>query len=225
MHLEFRLAPKTLHLAVSYLDRLLVSRPAIPRSRFQLFGLTCLWVASKFEDVMTNSIQDLVWICDDAYTRQDFEEAERELLALLNWNLNQITSCCFLSATLHGLPAEMQDPVLENLSHCIIELALTEHGVLRAFLPSTLAAGALAVSFFRLTGKAVPANLLKEHLGCDVTRADDSAALCTRQLHDMYRLAHQGQAHGSHIPVFEKYGHSDRRNVSTLAPRDGHIFW
>ena len=80
VHHEFHLSPKSLFLAVSYLDRLLLSRAAIPRSRFQLYGLTCLWIASKFEDVFTNSIQDLVWICDDAYSRFDFEAAEQEIL-------------------------------------------------------------------------------------------------------------------------------------------------
>ncbi len=80
VHHEFRLSPKTLFLAVGFLDRLLLVRPNIARSRFQLYGLTCLWVASKFEDVTSNSIQDLVWICDDAYSRQDFEAAEQELL-------------------------------------------------------------------------------------------------------------------------------------------------
>jgi hypothetical protein len=80
VHHEFHLNPKTLFLAISYLDRLLLARPAIPRSMFQLYGLTCLWIASKFEDVYTNSIQDLVWICDDAYTRIDFEMAEQEIL-------------------------------------------------------------------------------------------------------------------------------------------------
>jgi hypothetical protein len=80
VHHEFHLSAKTLFLSVSYLDRLLLARGAISRTRFQLYGLTCLWIASKFEDVYTNSIQDLVWICDDAYARADFEQTEQEIL-------------------------------------------------------------------------------------------------------------------------------------------------
>ncbi len=82
VHAEFRLAPKTLFLGVAYLDRLLLSRPHIERHLFQLYGLTCLWIASKFEDVMTNPIADLVWICDDAYSRAQFELCEVEVLVV-----------------------------------------------------------------------------------------------------------------------------------------------
>ena len=127
VHFEFNLSPKTLYLAVSYLDRLLLARPGIPRSRFQLYGLTCLWVASKFEDVYCNSIQDLVWICDDAYTRQDFELAEKELLRALEWRLAQVTAVCFLNSQLHDFAP--QSARVACLARLLCELSLIDYQV------------------------------------------------------------------------------------------------
>jgi hypothetical protein len=127
VHHEFGLSSKTLYLAVSYLDRILLTRPGIARSRFQLYGLTCLWVASKFEDVYCNSIQDLVWICDDAYTAADFEGAEKELLRALGWRLAQVTAICFLNAQLDDFAPRAT--LLAHLARLLCELSLVDYQV------------------------------------------------------------------------------------------------
>lgn len=91
---------QTLFLSVAYLDRLLLLKPHIERQVFQLYGLTCLWIASKYEDTLSNPIADLVWICDDAYSRQQFEHCEMEVLITLEWRVAQVTTRCFVEETL-----------------------------------------------------------------------------------------------------------------------------
>ena len=67
---EFTLGQETLYLSVSLLDRFL-SEQAVPRCQLQLLGVTCLWVAAKFEEVLPPALQDFVDITDNSYTAAD----------------------------------------------------------------------------------------------------------------------------------------------------------
>ena len=47
---EYRLVPDTLYLAVNYIDRFLAHVP-VNRSKLQLVGVTCMLIASKYEEI------------------------------------------------------------------------------------------------------------------------------------------------------------------------------
>lgn len=47
---EYRLCADTLYQTVNYLDRYLSLQP-VQRSQLQLVGVTCMWIASKYEEV------------------------------------------------------------------------------------------------------------------------------------------------------------------------------
>ena len=70
VHLKFKLVPETLYLTINLIDRYLdfaeVSRP-----KLQLVGVTCLLIASKYEEIYPPELRDLVYICDRAYTKND----------------------------------------------------------------------------------------------------------------------------------------------------------
>jgi cyclin A len=53
---EYKLSQESLFLAVSLLDRFL-SRERVRCRYLQLLGVTCLWVAAKFEEVLPPSLQ------------------------------------------------------------------------------------------------------------------------------------------------------------------------
>lgn len=53
---EFHMSQETLYLGISLLDRFL-SLQAVPRCQLQLLGVTCLWVAAKYEEVMPPVLQ------------------------------------------------------------------------------------------------------------------------------------------------------------------------
>jgi cyclin A len=53
---EFALSQESLYLAISLLDRFL-SLHAVQRCQLQLLGVTCLWVASKYEEVLPPALQ------------------------------------------------------------------------------------------------------------------------------------------------------------------------
>jgi len=70
VHLKFKLVPETLYLTVNLIDRYL-ERAQVYRPKLQLVGVTCLLIASKYEEIYPPELRDLVYICDRAYTRQD----------------------------------------------------------------------------------------------------------------------------------------------------------
>ncbi len=96
VHDEFQTSPNTYFLAISYLNRIMHKKQHIKLHKFQLYGATCLWIASKFEDIWTNSSADYVWICADIYTVEEFKQVELEILTTLCWDISQITSYYFL---------------------------------------------------------------------------------------------------------------------------------
>jgi hypothetical protein len=53
---EFQLSQETLFLAVALLDRFMSVKPVMS-CQLQLLGTTCLWVTSKYEEVMPPSLQ------------------------------------------------------------------------------------------------------------------------------------------------------------------------
>lgn len=78
VHLKFKLVPETLYLTVNLIDRYL-ERQEVTRSCLQLVGVTCLMIASKYEEIYPPGVHDLVYICDRAYTRREVRRLCLEL--------------------------------------------------------------------------------------------------------------------------------------------------
>src|SRR4051794_22875269 len=70
VHHKFRLLPETLFLAINVVDRFLSLR-VVSLQKLQLVGLTSLFVASKYEEVMAPSIQNFIYMADGGYTDEE----------------------------------------------------------------------------------------------------------------------------------------------------------
>jgi cyclin-A len=64
---HFKLASQTLHLSVNYVDRYLSAFP-IKKDSLQLVGVTCIFIASKYEENHHRHVEDFVNIADRLYT-------------------------------------------------------------------------------------------------------------------------------------------------------------
>lgn len=53
---------------------------AIKRKDFQLIGMACFLVASKFEDIYPPETKELCYLCDNAYTKEEILKIESEIL-------------------------------------------------------------------------------------------------------------------------------------------------
>ena len=71
---EYQLTMDTLALAVAYLDRFL-SKMSVSRSKLQLLGATCMYLAAKFEEIYPPEIAEFVYITDDTYTKRQVSKS------------------------------------------------------------------------------------------------------------------------------------------------------
>lgn len=95
VHHKFSLVPETLFLAVNITDRFLSLRHvALPR--LQLIGVAALFLAAKYEEVLVPSVENLVYICNQAATTQEILAAEQYILRTLEFNLSYPNPMGFL---------------------------------------------------------------------------------------------------------------------------------
>lgn len=60
--------------------------------RFQLLGITSLFIASKYEEIHVPDIKNYVEMCDGAYRVADLLEMESSLLLRLQFSLSHTSS-------------------------------------------------------------------------------------------------------------------------------------
>lgn len=92
---EYRMVPDTLYHAVSNLDRVL-SGQRVARSQLQLVGITCMWIAAKYEEIYPPNVSEFSYITDNTYSREELVSMEEEVLKKLKYELTVPTPKTFL---------------------------------------------------------------------------------------------------------------------------------
>jgi len=141
VHLRFKLVPETLYLCVSLIDRYL-SKREVSRTKLQLVGVTCMFIASKYEEIYPPELRDLVYICDNAYTKEEIIDMEEILLRTLKYRVTIPSAHTFL---IRFLKAAHADKSMVQLTYYILDSTLQCNGLLD-FLPSQLAAASIFVA-------------------------------------------------------------------------------
>lgn len=145
LHANYRLHPESLFLCINILDRFLGSR-YVSVGKLQLVGLTCFFIATKFEETYVPSVKQIALLADDLYPVEDILRAERYVLKVLNWDLRAPGPMGWLSR------GSQADDGCEAKARTTAEYLLQTSLVERRFIgvvPSLLSAAALWIS--RLT--------------------------------------------------------------------------
>ena len=153
-HRVFRLLPETLYLCINLLDRYL-SRVEVDRSSLQLVGISCLLIATKYEEVYCLAVADCVHVCDKAYTNDDVLEMEWEVLTSLEFDITVPTSYSFLSRFLKSANADQKTARLANF---LLDGTLQNYKLLQ-YLPSQLAAASVMIARKTVVGSAANATI------------------------------------------------------------------
>jgi len=95
VHFKFKLVPPTLYLCVALFDRFCANNQ-VQRKNLQLVGATALLVASKFEDIYPPEVRVLVYLMDNAYTKEEVLSMEMEMLVFFGYNVVSPSSYQFL---------------------------------------------------------------------------------------------------------------------------------
>ncbi|KAK9287079.1 hypothetical protein L1049_015489 [Liquidambar formosana] len=153
---EYKLVSDTLYLAISYIDRFLSSH-ALGRSKLQLLGVSCMLVASKYEEISPPHVEDFCYVTDNTYTKEEVVNMERDVLKFLNFEMGTPTTKTFLrQVTLKILLSPNLQ--FEFLGCYLAELSLLDYRCVR-FLPSMVAASAIFLSRFTIQPNTHPWSL------------------------------------------------------------------
>lgn len=141
VHTRFRLLPETLFLAVNIIDRFL-SAKVVQLDRLQLVGVTAMFIASKYEEVLSPHVQNFRHVADDGFTEEEILSAERFVLASLNYDLSYPNPMNFLRRI---SKADNYDIQTRTLGKYLLEIGCLDHRFI-AHPPSQVAAAAMYLS-------------------------------------------------------------------------------
>lgn len=209
---EYKVMPDTLYLTVAYIDRFLSSN-TVSRQQLQLLGVSCMLIASKYEEICAPQVEEFCYITDNTYRCEEVLEMERNILRELKFELTTPTTKTFLRRFIRAAQASCKafpNLVLEFLGNYLAELTLAEYSFL-GYLPSMVAASAVFLAKLTLDPSACPWDATLEHY--TGYKADDLSK-CVRHIHHL-----QTNTKNCTLPAIrEKYRQHKFKCVATLTP-------
>lgn len=138
VHTRFHLLPETLFLAVNIIDRFL-SEKVVQLDRLQLVGITAMFIASKYEEVLSPHVENFKKIADDGFSEAEILSAERFVLSTLKYDLSYPNPMNFLRRV---SKADNYDIQSRTIGKYLTEIALLDHRFM-SYRPSHTAAAAM----------------------------------------------------------------------------------
>ncbi|KAI4307240.1 hypothetical protein L6164_030447 [Bauhinia variegata] len=204
---EYRLVPDTLYLTVNYLDRYL-SGNVITRQKLQLLGVSCMMIASKYEEICAPQVEEFCYITDNTYFKEEVLQMESAVLNYLKFEMTAPTIKCFLRRFVRAAQGVNEVPSLqlECLTNYIAELSLLEYSML-CYAPSLIAASAIFLAKFILFPSSKPWDSTLKHY---THYQPSDLYACVKDLH---RLCYN--SHSSNFPAIrEKYSQHKYKYVA-----------
>lgn len=123
VHTRFRLLPETLFLAVNIIDRFL-SYEVVSLDRLQLVGVTAMFIASKYEEVLSPHVANFSHVADETFSDKEILDAEKHILATLEFNMSYPNPMHFLRRI---SKADNYDIQTRTLGKYLMEISLLDH--------------------------------------------------------------------------------------------------
>jgi len=121
---SFELNHETLYTGVKLVDIYLSRVKGVPKTQLQLCGATALLIACKIDERIPPLLDDFVYVCDDAYSKEDIVRKEIEMIAVAEYDFGYPLSYRFLRR--YGRVCRASMPVL-TFARYILELSLMEY--------------------------------------------------------------------------------------------------
>ncbi|XP_033759926.1 G2/mitotic-specific cyclin-B3-like [Pecten maximus] len=139
---NFELNHETLYLAVKLVDLYLTTKN-VSKERLQLVGAAALFISCKFDERCPPMVADFLYICDDAYTKNDFLAMERSVLKTIGFDIGMPLSYRFLRRYAKCARASMETL---TLARYVLEMSLMEYDFLK-YRESEMASACLCLAF------------------------------------------------------------------------------
>ena len=167
VHRKFKLVSQSLYLAICLLDRFL-SIAQISPSQLQLVGCSCLWIASKYHDIIPPAMSDFIYISDNAFTTDELKECEGIILKKLEYNITLNTCLSFIELYIPMIvyplklalnkesnvkeidKIEKKIKLLKSIVMFMSEHSLLDYDLANNYRPSIIAAAVIAYTLLGL---------------------------------------------------------------------------
>ena len=156
VHLRYHMLPETLWIAINIVDRFLTKR-VVSKVKLQLVGVTAMFIAAKYEEILAPSVDEFVFMTEKGYTRDEILKGERIVLQTLEFNISHY--CSPYSWMRKISKADDYDIQTRTLSKFLTEVTLLDHRFLRV-KPSMVAAIGMYTSRKMLGGDWVSVVLI-----------------------------------------------------------------
>lgn len=172
-------------LAMNYLDRFLSLEP-LRKSRLQLLGATCMFVASKMKEAVPLTAQKLCIYTDHSIRPDELLHMELLLVNKLKWNLAAMTPHDFIEHFLSKMPvARESKQVIRKHAQTFVALCATDAKFISS-PPSMVAAGSVAAAVQGLhlgaTGTFLSHHCLPRFLSTVIKCDPDCLRACQEQV-------------------------------------------
>ena len=95
--MEFSLKRESFYLALSLVDRFLSKSGVIPKVKFQLIGVTSMYIACKIEEIHPPKVSEFSRSADYGYKNEQILCTEQEILKVLKWYINPPTTYMWMN--------------------------------------------------------------------------------------------------------------------------------
>lgn len=136
VHLRYHLLPETLWIAINLVDRFL-SKRVVSVVKLQLVGVTAMFIAAKFEEILAPSVEEFVFMTENGYTKDEILKGERIMLQTLDFKVSDY--CSPYSWMRRISKADDYDIQTRTLCKYLVEVTLLDSRFLRV-KPSMVAA-------------------------------------------------------------------------------------
>ncbi|ROW01670.1 hypothetical protein VSDG_02211 [Cytospora chrysosperma] len=138
VHTRFHLLPETLFLAINIIDRFL-SEKVVQLDRVQLVGITAMFIASKYEEVLSPHVGNFKHVADNGFSESEILSAERFILQTLQYDLSYPNPMNFLRRI---SKADNYDIQTRTVAKYLLEISVVDHRFM-SYRPSHIAATAM----------------------------------------------------------------------------------
>ncbi|KAI1107691.1 A/B/D/E cyclin [Jackrogersella minutella] len=138
VHTRFHLLPETLFLATNIIDRFL-SQKVVQLDRVQLVGITAMFIAAKYEEVLSPHVSNYRMVSDDGFSDAEILSAERFILETLNYDLSYPNPMNFLRRISKADDYDIQS---RTIGKFLMEISIVDYRFM-AYRPSHVAAAAM----------------------------------------------------------------------------------
>lgn len=136
VHLRYHMLPETLWIAVNILDRFL-SKRVVSVMKLQLVGVTAIFIAAKYEEIVAPGVDEYVKMTEGGYKRDEILKGEKIILQTIDFRVS--TYCSPYSWVRKISKADDYNLQTRTLCKFLMELTLLDHRFLRV-KPSLIAA-------------------------------------------------------------------------------------